>query len=105
MPTTKRAPLPYGLTLIPPLILALSFPGIFFNALEFAGVFGVLILFGILPPAMTWESRYSATRSEVPSLVSPILPGGRITLILLMGAAGSVIGSDIVGRITGALGT
>jgi hypothetical protein len=61
MPTTKRAPVPYIVTLLPPLLLALSFPDVFFNALELAGVFGVLVLFGVLPGAMAWASRYSPT--------------------------------------------
>eukprot|EP00854_Cymbomonas_tetramitiformis_P005681 gene5681-6866_t len=73
MPTVKRAPgmclrgrfapcedmqVPYAVALIPPLGMAIFFQDLFFSALEFAGVFGVLVLFGVMPGAMAWSERY-----------------------------------------------
>ncbi len=46
------------LALVPPLILALSYPQIFFKALNFAGGIFAMILFGILPTTMAWIGRY-----------------------------------------------
>jgi tyrosine-specific transport protein len=45
------------LTLLPPLLLAISFPQIFFKALNFAGGICAVILFGILPVLMVWKGR------------------------------------------------
>lgn len=46
------------LALIPPLLLAIYFPNIFFKALNFAGGICAVILFGILPVLMVWKGRY-----------------------------------------------
>ena len=48
----------YMATLIPPTIFAVSNPDIFLSALDTAGAFGVLTLFGCLPPAMAWANRH-----------------------------------------------
>jgi tyrosine-specific transport protein len=93
----RRSPLPYLLTLVPPLFLSLTSPEIFYQALDFAGTYGVLVLFGILPAAMAWSERYSGTC--LPPATKPIVPGGRITLALFMGAAGYVITSEAVSKL------
>ncbi|WCJ20570.1 Tryptophan/tyrosine permease [Euphorbia peplus] len=94
LPASRNNPLPYLLTLIPPLGLALLDPEIFFKALDFAGTYGVLVLFGILPAAMAWSDRYS---SSSPSNKFPeLLPGGKITLSFVIGGAGYVIVSEIL---------
>lgn len=94
LPSGRNKPLPYLLTLVPPLILALLDPEIFFKALDFAGTYGVLVLFGVLPAAMSWSDRYSES-SE--SLKIPLLvPGGKLTLSLVMGGAGLVILTEIL---------
>lgn len=90
----RQQPLPYLLTIIPPLVLALLNPDIFFKALDFAGTYGVLLLFGILPAAMSWSERY--TERCLPPIVPSILPGGRVTLCIVMGAAGFVIASEFL---------
>ncbi|XP_061944351.1 uncharacterized protein LOC133668477 isoform X3 [Populus nigra] len=94
LPAGENKPLPYILTLIPPLVLALLDPEIFFKALDFAGTYGVLVLFGIIPAAMAWSDRYSSssTTIKLPQLV----PGGKVTLSLVMGAAGCIILSEIL---------
>lgn len=41
LPTGARQPLPYLLTLVPPLLLAFSLgPAVFLDALDFAGTYG-----------------------------------------------------------------
>jgi tyrosine-specific transport protein len=46
------------LTLLPPLILALLFPNLFYTALNFAGGICTVVLFGIIPALMIWKGRY-----------------------------------------------
>ncbi|KAL8170852.1 hypothetical protein V2J09_022656 [Rumex salicifolius] len=93
LPAGQSKPLPYVLTLFPPLVLALLDPEIFFKALDFAGTYGVLVLFGILPAAMSWSDRYS-TSPELPKLPE-LVPGGKITLSLVFCGAGWVISSQL----------
>ncbi|CAL0317552.1 unnamed protein product [Lupinus luteus] len=95
LPTTsENRPLPYILTLVPPLILSLLDPEIFFKALDFAGTYGVLVLFGVIPAAMSWSDRYSKSSPSVnlPELV----PGGRITLLMVLGGSGYVLLSELI---------
>ncbi|KAK9053478.1 hypothetical protein SSX86_030112 [Deinandra increscens subsp. villosa] len=94
LPSDKNRPLPYLLTLFPPLILALLDPDIFFKALDFAGTYGVLVLFGVLPAVMSWSDRYSSDR--VPSNIPELVPGGRFTLSLVIGGAGYIIISELL---------
>ncbi len=42
----------------PPTVIALSYPGIFITALEYAGGISCALLFGLLPPVMVWVGRY-----------------------------------------------
>lgn len=46
------------LTLVPPLFLAILYPHIFLEALNFAGGICAVILFGIMPVMMVWIGRY-----------------------------------------------
>ncbi|GJU60641.1 tyrosine-specific transport protein-like protein isoform X1 [Tanacetum coccineum] len=94
LPSDRSRPLPYLLTLFPPLILSLLDPDIFFKALDFAGTYGVLVLFGILPAAMTWSDRYST--SSVSLNLPQLVPGGRFTLSLVIGGAGYVIITELI---------
>lgn len=97
LPSGQNSPLPYILTLVPPLILSLLDPEIFFKALDFAGTYGVLVLFGILPAAMSWSDRYSDSSSgylKLPELV----PGGKLTLSLVIGGAGLVILTEVIDK-------
>ncbi|KAB1203630.1 Tyrosine-specific transport protein [Morella rubra] len=94
IPTGQSRPIPYLLTLVPPLVLSLLDPEIFFKALDFAGTYGVLVLFGVLPAAMSWSERYS---NSSPSVKLPqLVPGGRLTLSVIIGGAGCVIFSEIL---------
>uniref|UniRef100_A0A0A8YA82 Tyrosine-specific transport protein, putative n=1 Tax=Arundo donax TaxID=35708 RepID=A0A0A8YA82_ARUDO len=93
LPSGQNKPLPYIVTLLPPLVLSLLDPEIFFKALDFAGTYGVLVLFGVFPAAMSWSERYS---EELEAPVPPIVPGGKITLSIVMGGALLVIFSEII---------
>ena len=54
----------------------------------------VLVLFGVLPAAMSWSERYS---NSSPSMKLPqLVPGGRVTLSLIIGGAGFVVLSEIL---------
>lgn len=70
------------LVLIPPFLCALFYPTIFLVALNSAGGFGVVILFGILPALMVWKGRYSQ-KIKAPRLV----PGGKPLLVVIIGFA------------------
>ncbi|KAK3127945.1 hypothetical protein QOZ80_7AG0580490 [Eleusine coracana subsp. coracana] len=93
LPSDQNNPLPYTVTLLPPLVLSLLDPEIFFKALDFAGTYGVLVLFGVLPAAMSWSERYS---DELEAPVPSIVPGGKFTLAFVMGGALLVIFSEII---------
>lgn len=78
------------LVMVPPFICALIYPTIFLVALNIAGGFGAVILFGILPALMVWKGRYSQ-KLDKPQLV----PGGKPLLILVMVFAAWVIALQI----------
>jgi tyrosine-specific transport protein len=85
--------IPYTVTLIPPLGLALAFPGLFFKALDFAGTYGVLVLFGLVPVAMVWSERYG----ESDTLSSrEVAPGGKGALVVAGAAAAGVIANQLL---------
>ncbi|XP_023530389.1 uncharacterized protein LOC111792980 isoform X1 [Cucurbita pepo subsp. pepo] len=94
LPSGENKPLPFILTLVPPLILSLIDPEIFFKSLDVAGTYGVLLLFGIIPAAMSWSDRYS--RSPPSVKLPTVVPGGRFTLSLVIGGAGWVIFSELL---------
>jgi tyrosine-specific transport protein len=71
-----------ALALIPPLLCALVYPQLFFKALNFAGGICAVVLFGILPVAMTWIGRY---RREPRSTYR--LFGGRPLLLTILAFA------------------
>ena len=66
-----------ALTFLPPLAIALTRPGIFLNALTYAGGIGCALLLGLLPILMAWKSR---NRNE---LGPRMLPGGKGFLAIL----------------------
>ncbi len=92
LPVGTRQPLPYICTILPPTALALVQPDLFFSALDVAGTYGVLVLFGILPALMVYSERYGGTTLSQYQLV----PGGRVVLGLVGGAAVMVIVNEIV---------
>ena len=97
--TDRRGALPILLTVVPPFILATSGgKEIFFSALDYAGTFGVMVLFGVLPPIMAWRARYA---DNVLLATRPLLPGGQPALVGLGAFAALVILRDTYVRVAG----
>lgn len=71
---------------VPPFLFAVFYPKIFLVALSYAGAFGVVVLFGMLPAAMVWSGRYYLKLETKPQL-----PGGKIALLLVFVYAIAVI--------------
>lgn len=67
-----------ALALIPPLVLALIYPQLFFKALNFAGGMCANLLFGLLPALILWIGREKEVKSSYRVL------GGRPLLIAMM---------------------
>jgi tyrosine-specific transport protein len=67
------------LALLPPYIFSITHPGVFLMALNYAGGFGAVIIFGILPALMVWSGRYYKGMTG-PRLV----PGGKPLLALII---------------------
>ena len=67
------------LTLVPPFIFACLYPGIFIQALNMAGGFSAVVLFGVMPALMVWVIRYKK-RLNHPTVV----PLGRPLLLLVL---------------------
>ena len=65
---------------IPPLLVSISDPHIFLQALNFAGGYSCAILFGLFPPLMVWVGRYIKKQPKQ----NEILPGGKLLLGLLI---------------------
>lgn len=66
------------LTYAPPLVIVLFFPGIFIQALEYAGIYCVVLLV-LLPAWMCWCGRYKTKIAQ-----GFKVQGGKVLLILLM---------------------
>ncbi len=47
----------HGLTFIPALLIAIYFPNMFIRALEYAGIYAIILLI-LLPACMAWSGRY-----------------------------------------------
>jgi len=82
------------ITLLPPLFLAFIYPGIFIRALNYAGGFSAVILFGAMPALMVWSLRY---RKKIKGV--SILPAGRFFLGVVVAIAIAVflleLGSEL----------
>lgn len=67
-----------SLVLIPPSFFAYLYPSLFLTALTYAGAFGAVLLFGIIPILMVAKGRYWDKRRD-----QRLLPGGIVSLALL----------------------
>ncbi|MEA5582360.1 aromatic amino acid transport family protein [Nodularia harveyana UHCC-0300] len=77
---SSRLPL-YSLILLPPMSLGAINPSLFFSALDFAGTFSISVLGGIIPALMSWKQRQE---QQLNSLNKPLVPGGKLTLIIII---------------------
>lgn len=73
-------------------------PDAFLSFLDIAGLYGVAVLFGVLPAAMAWRQRYSVDAALATASV-PALPGGRAGLALMMGLPLALIGYNSLGML------
>ena len=102
---SQRAAL-FGITLLPPLAIATGGdPSLFFAALDNAGTFGILTLFGMVPAAMAWQSRYGDefANGDGDLAVPAVLPGGRVVLGGMAAAAAGVVALETWEKISGAV--
>lgn len=77
------------LTLVPPFAFAFAYPGIFIKALNLAGGFSAVILFGVMPVLMVWVLRYKRKKET-----TQILPFGRLVLSVVMVFAIGIFGLE-----------
>ncbi len=84
--TIKGRALLCTLTLLPPFGIAVGYPTIFLKALGYAGAYGAVILFGIIPALMVWVGRYRRDWD-----MKRLLPGGRPILILVIAFASAIV--------------
>ena len=94
-----RAPVPYALTLLPPLAGAVAVPGAFLSALSAAGTYGVMALFGLLPAAVAGVARRRASSSSSSFSPPPLVPGGDAVLFAVGGIAAAVIVNETASRV------
>lgn len=84
----KRGPfsqlLAVSTVLLPPMLFAYFYPTVFLTALNYAGAFGAVVLFGIIPVLMAWKKRYREKLNHL-----ELVPGGKaLLLVVLFVAAG-----------------
>ena len=91
LPTNTKNPIPFALAIAPPTLFALSYPDVFVRALNSAGVFGVLTLFGVLPPAMAYQARQRGDLGPGGRL----LPGGTAALVFIALPAALIVLSEV----------
>ncbi|MDZ7963190.1 MAG: aromatic amino acid transport family protein [Aulosira sp. DedQUE10] len=89
---TSRLPL-YSMILLPAMSFGAINPNIFFTALDYVGTFNISVLAGIIPALMTWKQRQSLQQSN--KIHQPLVPGGKVTLIVMIGIALAIIGKQI----------
>jgi len=71
---------------LPPFVFSIIYPNVFLVALNYAGAFGTVGLFCLLPVAMVWSGRYVQKFNAV-----QVLPGGKCSLIFLLAIAALII--------------
>ena len=109
----KSEPISYALTLTPPLTFAITYPDVFISTIDNAGTFGVIVIFGLLPPLMVYSYRKSAKEFESKITMSTemtrqkalidsnALPGGDWTLFAIFAFSACVILQELVERVGG----
>ncbi|MEH1796078.1 amino acid permease [Nostoc sp.] len=90
---SSRLPL-YSLVLFPPMTLGTLNPSIFFTALDYTGTFSISVLGGIIPALMSWKQGQAQEKSD--STNQPLVPGGKVTLIVMIGVALAMMGRQIL---------
>jgi len=96
-----RPPYLWAAALAPPAAIAALFgnPSLFFAAVDLAGVYGILVLFGVVPACMAWGSRYGDAALDADEAAPEAVPGGRASLGAIAGFAAAIIGLETYGRL------
>lgn len=76
--------------IVPPAVLAILYPSLFFKALNFAGGICAVILFGIMPILMSWIGRYKK-QVQAPYVVG----GGKLPLFFALAFALLILTREI----------
>ena len=84
-----------ALALGPPLIVSEFDPDIFLNALDVAGLYGISILYGALPPAMAWLVRRKY--ADKGRSYREFVPGGTVSLVAVVLAIVTIVAERLVG--------
>ena len=97
----NRPPYLWAAALAPPAAIAAVFgnPSLFFAAVDLAGVYGILVLFGVVPALMAYGSRYGAAALDADDAAPEAVPGGRASLGAIAGFAAAIIGLETYGRL------
>jgi tyrosine-specific transport protein len=69
----------FAFTFLPPLLVTLIYPDVFIEALQYAAVYGGIVLLIFLPTLLAWRERYVVKSISH----KKILPGGKSVLIFL----------------------
>lgn len=87
---SSRLPL-YSMVFLPTVSLGIVNPNIFLTALDYVGTFSVSVLGGIIPALMTWRQR-----QDLNNLSQPLVPGGKVTLIVMIVIALAILLKQIL---------
>jgi tyrosine-specific transport protein len=79
------------LVMAPAFVFSLMSPKVFFTALNYAGGFAAVVLFGVIPALMVWIGRYNKKIATV-----TIVPGGKKVLVLVMLIALTIFSLELV---------
>ena len=85
----------YALVLLPPIVLAAFNSSIFLTALDYAGAFGISVLFGLLPAIIVWKQRYHHPQPLNRFL---LVPGGKTTLAATIAIAAAVVSEQVLAK-------
>jgi tyrosine-specific transport protein len=89
---SSRLPI-YSMILLPPMSFGVINPKIFFTALDYVGTFNISVLGGIIPVLMIWKQRKGQENSN--KIYQSLVPGGQVTLIVIISLAFAIIGKQI----------
>ncbi len=90
--TERKQPLALA-AVLPPLVFAMIYPGVFITALAYGGIVA-LILFGILPPLMVWSGRYVQKIATVRAF-----PAGKTAILTVLIVAIVMVISQVKGMV------
>ena len=88
----------YLVTLLPPVIWAMGDPTSFIAALDIGGTYGVMLLFGVLPPLLSYAQRYNqeGDGDRLREGRVQLLGGGKPALYVIGGVSLAVIAHSLL---------